>query len=64
LDEGDHAPTRFLGGWIATFKRKEETLGRNSQSMLGVKERSAISSATFLVTSAADNDQINHCVGF
>lgn len=36
LDEGDNETTRFVGYWISAFKRVDEMLGQDAESMLGM----------------------------
>ncbi|MEO8356659.1 MAG: LuxR C-terminal-related transcriptional regulator [Chloroflexota bacterium] len=38
LDEGDNETTRFLGYWISTFRRMDETLGQDAESMSGMAQ--------------------------
>jgi LuxR family transcriptional regulator, maltose regulon positive regulatory protein len=55
LDEGDNETTRFLGYWISAFRRIDETLGRDVESMLGM--------AQILPPAAVMDTLINELVG-
>jgi len=38
LDEADNETSRYLGYWITAFRRIDETLGQDAESMLGMAQ--------------------------